>query len=82
MNLWGRKCSPRPTPPPSWLLPHGSNLLNCAKESNSCSLPQCLLAPSFSPHSQTDLAIPKEASNTGLVSTEILLIIKMNEFAL
>ena len=21
MNLWGRKCSPRPTPPPSWLLP-------------------------------------------------------------
>ena len=20
MNLWGRKCSPRPTPPPSWLL--------------------------------------------------------------
>ena len=22
MNLWGRKCSPRPTPPPSWLLPH------------------------------------------------------------
>ena len=24
MNLWGRKCSPRPTPPPSWLL-----LLSC-----------------------------------------------------
>ena len=22
MNLWGRKCSPHPTPPPSWLLPH------------------------------------------------------------
>ena len=22
MNLWGRKCSPCPTPPPSWLLPH------------------------------------------------------------
>ena len=22
MNLWGRKCSPRPTPPPSWLLPY------------------------------------------------------------
>ena len=21
MNLWGRKCSPHPTPPPSWL-PH------------------------------------------------------------
>ena len=21
MNLWGRKCSPRPTPLPSWLLP-------------------------------------------------------------
>ena len=21
MNLWGRKCSPHPTPPPSWLLP-------------------------------------------------------------
>ena len=21
MNLWGRKCSPRPTPPPSWLSP-------------------------------------------------------------
>ena len=21
MNLWGRKCSPCPTPPPSWLLP-------------------------------------------------------------
>ena len=21
MNLWRRKCSPRPTPPPSWLLP-------------------------------------------------------------
>ena len=21
MNLWGRKCFPRPTPPPSWLLP-------------------------------------------------------------
>ena len=21
MNLWGRMCSPRPTPPPSWLLP-------------------------------------------------------------
>ena len=21
MNLWGRKRSPRPTPPPSWLLP-------------------------------------------------------------
>ena len=21
MNLWGRKCSPRPTPSPSWLLP-------------------------------------------------------------
>ena len=21
MNLWGRNCSPRPTPPPSWLLP-------------------------------------------------------------
>ena len=20
MNLWGRECSPRPTPPPSWLL--------------------------------------------------------------
>ena len=20
MNLWGRKCSPRPTPPPFWLL--------------------------------------------------------------
>ena len=20
MNLWGRKCSPRATPPPSWLL--------------------------------------------------------------
>ena len=20
MNLWGRKCSPRPTPPPSWLI--------------------------------------------------------------
>ena len=20
MNLWGRKCFPRPTPPPSWLL--------------------------------------------------------------
>ena len=20
MNLWGRKCSPHPTPPPSWLL--------------------------------------------------------------
>ena len=24
MNLWGRKCSPRPTPPPSWLLPPDS----------------------------------------------------------
>ena len=22
MNLWGRKCSPHPTPPPSWLLPY------------------------------------------------------------
>ena len=21
MNLWGRNCSPHPTPPPSWLLP-------------------------------------------------------------
>ena len=21
MNLWGRKCFPRPTPPPSWRLP-------------------------------------------------------------
>ena len=28
------------------------------------------------------LSSSKEASNTGLVSTEILLIIKMNEFAL
>ena len=28
MNLWGRKCSPCPTPPPSWLLPLGSQFLN------------------------------------------------------
>ena len=27
MNLWGRKCSPRPTPLPSWLLPVNSKLL-------------------------------------------------------
>ena len=25
MNLWGRKCSPCPTPLPSWLLPSGPN---------------------------------------------------------
>ena len=27
MNLWGRKCSPHPTPPPSWLLPENINFL-------------------------------------------------------
>ena len=26
MNLWGRKCSPHPTPPPSWLLLQRSSL--------------------------------------------------------
>ena len=32
MNLWGRKCSPRPTPPPSYLLPikiFFSKKINC-----------------------------------------------------
>ena len=28
MNLWGRKCSPRPTPLPSWLLPLSEHLLS------------------------------------------------------
>ena len=32
MNLWGRKCFPRPTPPPSWRLPtnpsHSGSLIN------------------------------------------------------
>ena len=27
MNLWGRKCSPHPTPPPSWLLPLFSSVI-------------------------------------------------------
>ena len=27
MNLWGRKCSPCPTPPPSWLLPSDNFLI-------------------------------------------------------
>ena len=27
MNLWGRKCSPRPTPPPSWLPPPDSHFI-------------------------------------------------------
>ena len=27
MNLWGKKCSPRPTPPPSWLLLSPSHIL-------------------------------------------------------
>ena len=31
MNLWGRKCSPRPTPPPSWLLPPNVYFLRCLK---------------------------------------------------
>ena len=44
MNLWGRKCSPRPTPPPSWLLP-----LPSAFETCFASLPQCSL--SFDHHS-------------------------------
>ena len=29
MNLWGRKCSPCPTPPPSWLLPKAKYEVVC-----------------------------------------------------
>ena len=40
MNFWGRKCSPHPTPPPSWLLP-------CTQVQNSLYL---LLNVSFHRH--------------------------------
>ena len=41
MNLWGRKCSPCPTPPPSWLLPSKMffmSYLQCLLLSPSCEL--------------------------------------------
>ena len=45
MNLWGRKCSPHPTPPPSWLLPpptYGIYMFQCysSKSSHLRLLPQ------------------------------------------
>ena len=38
MNLWGRKCSPRPTPPPSWLLLLKSLLMKVKEESEKVGL--------------------------------------------
>ena len=32
MNLWGRKCSPCPTPPASWLLPPGGGISGISVE--------------------------------------------------
>ena len=36
MNLWGRKCSPHPTPPPSWLLPLPTNFITSSKYRSLC----------------------------------------------
>ena len=38
MNLWGRKCFPHPTPPPSWLLLLSSLLMKVKEESEKVGL--------------------------------------------
>ena len=54
MNLWGRKCSPRPTPPPSWLLPsayllfkQGSVVISCSEASGGDCLELLSLGPIY-----------------------------------
>ena len=66
MNLWGRKCSPRPTPPPSWLLPLDWHLLNSVQSLSRVRL----FATPWITARQASLSITNSRSSLRLMSIE------------